>query len=140
VNLLYLRKALPWLTAAIVIVVAYDGWIFYSRWSARQQARELALQRAAENARRALQVVGGGGLKILSFYATSRSVARGGKANVCYGVTGAKTVRLEPDVERLHPSLSYCFQVAPERDTKYRLIADDGAGHTATESFVLQVK
>ena len=37
-----LRRTLPYLTVAVIIAVAYDGRIFYSRWSYRRQAEKAA--------------------------------------------------------------------------------------------------
>src|ERR1039457_7488652 len=49
-----LRRALPLVSVAVIAAVAYDGWIFYSRWSS---ARETGQARQAEEARRARQTL-----------------------------------------------------------------------------------
>jgi hypothetical protein len=54
-------------------------------------------------------------------------------------VTGAQRVRMEPAIEELHPALSYCMQVSPAKDTEYKLIVQDAAGHTKTTSVTLRV-
>jgi hypothetical protein len=134
-----LRKLLPFLTAALVAAVAYDAWFFYSRW---RDARETVRRRQAEEAsqaHRTLDMLGGGRLKILNFYANPASIRRGGHANLCYGVYGAKSVRMEPPVEVLHPAVAHCLQVSPSKSTEYELVAEDGSGHTATGRFVLHV-
>lgn len=134
-----LRKVLPFLGIAIAIALLYDGYIFYSRWSA---ARETERQRAEQErtmARKTLQVLGGGELKINSFYASPGVIKKGSKADLCYGVVGAKTLRLEPPVQEVWPALNRCLQVTPVRNTEYKLIAEDAAGHSVSESFVLQV-
>ena len=48
----FLRRALPYLTFAVIVAVAYDGWIFYSRWSAAREAQRAEAQEQAEDARR----------------------------------------------------------------------------------------
>jgi hypothetical protein len=48
-------------------------------------------------------------------------------------------VRIEPEVGDLHPALSYCLEVAPRKETEYKLTAEDGAGHTATASLAIKV-
>jgi hypothetical protein len=48
-------------------------------------------------------------------------------------------VRIEPPVENVYPALTRCVQVSPRRDTEYKLVAEDGAGHTVSQSFVLKV-
>ncbi len=134
-----LRRAIPFLTAILLAAVAYDAWVFYSRWSSSRQAQRTEQARQAEDARQTLDALGGGGLKVLSFYAAPGAIRRGGHTSLCYGVTGAQSVRLEPAIESLHPALSYCFEVAPGKDTEYKLIAQDPSGHTATATVTLQV-
>src|SRR5580700_7996919 len=122
-----LRRLLPLVSAAVLAAVLYDGWIFYSRWSS---ARETERARQADEARRArqtLDLVGGKNFRIIDFYAAPQAVRRGLQAKICYGVYGAKQVRIEPPVEDLRPAISYCLQVAPQKDTGYKLIAEDGA-------------
>jgi hypothetical protein len=130
---------LPFLTIALLAAVAYDGWVFYSRWSYARQAERTQQTKEAEDARKALDMLGGGGLKILSFYATPAAIRRGTHASLCFGVTGAQSVRMEPAIEALHPALSYCLQVSPAKDTEYKLIAEDGAGHSAASTVILRV-
>jgi hypothetical protein len=134
-----LRKALPFLIVAILAAGLYDGWIFYSRWRAAGEIERKSEAKKTEDARRTIEMLGGGGLKILNFYASPGAIRRGGRATICFGVFGAKSVRIEPPVESLHPAVSYCFQVSPSRTTEYKLFVEDGSGHTATESFVLTV-
>jgi len=130
---------LPFVTAAVLIAVAYDGWIFYSRWSSARDAERARAEKEAADARRTLEMLGGGNLKILDFYATPGTIRPGEHASLCFGVSGAKSVRMEPAVEALHPSLSYCLQVAPLQDTEYELIAEDGAGRRAAQSVRVHV-
>ena len=135
-----LRKALPFLLLATIAAFAYDAWVFYSRWHARREAEQQQRAAESERARETLDLLGGGRLKILSFYASPGVIRRGQHADLCYGVNGARSLRLEPPVAELHPSLSRCVQVAPAKTTRYQLVADDGRGHTATQSFTLQVQ
>jgi hypothetical protein len=134
-----LRRALPYLTVALLIAGAYDGWIFYSRWNYAREAEKAALQQQARDAWRALDLLGGDRLKILNFYATPGAIRRGGRSLICYGVNQAERVRMEPPVEQLHPALSHCFEVSPLRDTDYKLIAEDRAGHVVTERLTIKV-
>lgn len=123
----------------LLAAVVYDGWIFYSRWSYARQVERTRQEKEAAAARRTLEALGGGGLKILSFYATPGAIPRGGQATLCYSVTGAQSVRIEPRLEELHPALTYCLQVSPEKDTAYKLIAEDAAGHSTTATVTLRV-
>jgi hypothetical protein len=134
-----IRRLLPLVSLAVLAAVAYDGWIFYARWSG---AREAERERQAEEARRArqtLDLIGGTDFRIIDFYAVPQAVRRGNEARICFGVYGAKSVRIEPAVGDLHPAVNDCLQVAPRQDTEYKLIAEDGAGHTATASLAIKV-
>jgi hypothetical protein len=124
----------------IVAGVIYDGWIFYSRWSGNRQAARAQAEREANQERKELDAIGGGGLKILSFYAAPDAVRRGAQTNLCYGVIGAKTVRMEPAVDAVWPALTRCVQVSPRKNTEYKLIAEDDAGHSATQSIAVTVR
>jgi hypothetical protein len=135
-----LRRVLPFVSIAVLAAMIYDGWIFYSRW---RSARETEQARQADEARRARQTIdllGGTDFRIISFYAAPPAIRRGNQTEICFGVYGAKRVRIEPPVEKdLHPAISYCLQAAPRKDTVYQLIAEDGAGHTATANLVVKV-
>ena len=134
-----LRRGLPYLTVVIVIAAVYDGSIFYSRWRYARDGEKALATKEAQDDRRVADALGGDSLKILNFYATPPTVHSGQKATICYGVNAAETVRLDPPVEQLHPALSHCFQVAPSRDTEYKLIIADRAGHTLTQSLAIKV-
>jgi len=134
-----LRRLLPFLAVALVGAVLYDAWIFYSRWSDRRHAEQARQQQEASDARKTIEMLGGGQLKILDFYASPATVKRGDRTNLCFGVSGAKSVRIEPHIEDVHPALSYCMQISPGADTEYKLIAEDAAGHQATQSVAVKV-
>jgi hypothetical protein len=134
-----LRRMLPFLTLALLVAVAYDGWVFYSRWSYARQAERTQQKKEGADARKALDMLGGGSLKILSFYATPGAIRRGDHANLCFGVIGAQSVRMEPAIEALHPALSSCLQVSPAKDMEYKLIAEDGGGQAATSTVTIRV-
>jgi hypothetical protein len=134
----FLRRALPYLTVAVVIAIAYDGWIFFSRWSGAREAQKAEALKQAQDARRNLELLGGDRLKILDFYAPA-AIHRGERATICYGVNAADRVRIDPPVEQLQPAFSHCLQVAPLKDTDYKLIAEDRAGHSVTQSLTIKV-
>jgi hypothetical protein len=117
----------------------YDGFIFYSRWSSNRQAAEAQAETQTRQTKNVMATLGEG-LKILSFYAAPSQVARGGHTNLCYGVSGAKTVRIEPPVDAVWPALTRCVQVSPRKDTEYKLIAEDAHGASATQSATVKVR
>ena len=135
-----LRKLLPYTSVAVIIAALYCAWVFYSRWSEnRDFEQKQAAQRAAEN-QKTVEAYGGGELNILQFYASPGAIPRGDTAQLCYGVANAKTVRIEPEVSGVWPSLSRCVDVSPKKDTTYKFIAEDAAGHTETKTVTLRVE
>jgi hypothetical protein len=134
-----MRRALPWLSLVVLAVVVYDGYVFYSRWKyKRDSAREQARVEAAE-AQRTVDLLGGDQLRILDFYSTPGIIHPGAQATICYGVNAAKSVRIQPATEKVWPAVAHCLQVSPREDTEYKLTAEDGKGHSVTQSFVLRV-
>jgi hypothetical protein len=137
----YLRRAIPILAVVIVAVAAYDAWIFYSRRASEREIERKMTRAKAEEARQTIEMLGGDHLKILSFYAAPAVLQRGQSASLCFGVNGAKSVRIEPPVvDDLHPSISRCFQISPREDTEYTLTAVDPAGRSLTQSLLLRVR
>lgn len=138
-NFGWIRKTLPYLGVAIAIGLIYDGYIFYSRWSEKKNEERQVSEQESALAKKTLSMLGGGELKINSFYVSPAAIRKGSSADICYGVMGAKTLTLEPPVEQVWPALNHCLKVSPVKNTEYTLTAEDGAGHSATQSFVLQV-
>jgi hypothetical protein len=134
------RNPLLYTSIILIAAIAYAGWVLASR---RREAREIE-QHAKENERaeavRTFEMLGGDRFEILNFYAVPGVIRRGGSAQLCYGVSNAKTVRLEPQTSEVCPSQSRCIEVAPKKDTAYTLTAEDGHGNTRTSSLTVQVR
>jgi hypothetical protein len=135
--MVWLRRALPFLGVLILLGLIYDGFIFYSRANRNREEKQALADRAAEQERKTAAAYGGLGLKILTFYAAH---VPDRPTSLCYGVTGAKTVRMEPPVDGVWPALTRCVQVSPKKDTEYKLIAEDKAGHAVTQSVAVHVR
>lgn len=123
----------------LVAVAVYLGWVFASRYAAtrhweRGRAR-LEQARSGEFER----IYGGTDVRILQFYAPP-AVIEGDRTTICYGVVNAASVRIDPPVEGVSPSLNRCVAVVPGEDTRYTLTAEGADGRIVTESFVLRVK
>jgi len=77
--------------------------------------------------------------RITQFWAVEPNLPRGETTRLCYGVEDASAVRIEPDVKRLYPALTHCFEVAPQRTTTYTLTAQGADGSTAMQSVMVRL-
>ena len=127
------------------IVIGYTAFVFWSRWQENQDivAKEKAAQAAKQrdDAAKSFEVLGGADFKIISFYAMPGKIQRGDEVDMCYGVSNAKSVKLDPpDVASMFPSLDRCVKVAPKKTTTYTFTADDGKGNTKTAQLTIEVR
>ena len=130
--------------AAVVIVLLYLGYTFWSRQTenadlvAKQKAAQSAQQRESDAA--AVEELGGNEFKIIAFYASPGFIHRGDTVDMCYGVSNAKTVKLDPPDANVWPSANRCMQVTPKKTTTYTLTAEDAKGSTTTQQLTITVK
>jgi hypothetical protein len=135
----------PLLYSSTLVLVALVGVLFVmlSRWhEASAIEREAARQRAEkqrEQDRIAVEQLGGKEFAILDFYANPQSIRRGESAELCYGVSNAKSVKLEPQAPTVWPSQAHCVSVNPKKTTTYTLTIEDAAGTTKSETVDVQV-
>ena len=134
------RRIILWLGILLVIGALYDGAIFYGRWRSGRNAENARAAKEAADAQRTVDALGGGGLRILNFYAATSSAGPGSHEEICYGVMGAKTVRLEPAVAVMWPAISRCLTVPRPKNAKYKLIAEDAAGHSVTKTLLVPTR
>jgi hypothetical protein len=133
-----IRDALPYLRLAVIAAILYAGWVFWSRQTPIHNPHPVRETTAAEADW--ARVYGGSEVRILQFYARERTLTEGDKSVICYGVLNAKSVRIEPPVAGITPSLNKCVEIAPERNTRYTLIAEGADGRAVSESFTLGVQ
>jgi hypothetical protein len=122
------------------LALIYVGWVFLSRW---QQDRAIEDRAAAEKRTQAQQTfegMGGERFDILAFYASPGVVNHGDSTTLCYGVSNAKTVTLEPQSNAVWPSYERCVNVSPRKTTTYTLTAADAAGHTKSSTVTVEVR
>ena len=134
------RNPLLYTSILLAIAALYVGWVFFSRRQDRREFEEKAASKKREEDRRAVEMMGGNRFEILTFYASPGTIHRGETAQVCYGVSNTKTVRLEPQSNPVWPSLARCVDVAPKKDTTYTLTIEDGKGNTKTATLTIQVR
>jgi hypothetical protein len=135
-----IRKLLPYTTVAAVLAVIYMGSVFYSRAQLNRTLQKEAEQKSVEQARKTYELYGSGQLKILMFYATPATIARGQAAQLCYGVANAASVKIDQGVEEIKPSLNRCVPTKPTHPTTYTITAADDKGHEVTQSINVAVR
>src|SRR5689334_3821153 len=135
-----IRKLMPYTTAALIIVFAYVGWIFFSRWQLERDTQRRAEEQKREDAQKVVDAFGGGNVKILSFNATPGAIHRGETTSLCYGVSNAKTVKIDPEVKDIWPSMQRCVDISPTQDTIYTITAADEKGKTETATLTVKVQ
>ena len=81
-----------------------------------------------------------GPVRILRFYATTGSIALGDKAQLCYGVENAKSVRISPSLAPVVPAANRCLEIVPDHTTHYTILAEGFDGNVATRFLTLVVE
>lgn len=136
----FIRKLLPFTSAAVVITALYVGWIFYSRWQSERDAERARAEAQASEAQKVVDAYGGNKVTVLSISAGKAVLRPGETTQLCYGVSNAKSVKIDPPVNAdLWPSTYRCVEVSPKKDTTYTITADDGQGHTDTQSLEIKI-
>jgi hypothetical protein len=132
---------LYWVASAVVFCLApaYLGWVFWSRSQRDRAIEERLANQRREQAQQAYEGMGGSKFQIMAFYASPPVVQRGEESMLCYGVSNAKSVKLEPPMDAVWPSESRCLNLTPSKTTTYTLTATDSAGHTTSATAVIAV-
>ncbi len=132
------RKPAPFVIVVAAVSVFFLGWVLLTRGSAGTQTEAVGTVTAQRNAQ-TVAYYGNGQLKVLNFYANPPEVRRGGRTLVCYGVSNASSVRIDPALGETWPSTGRCIEVTAAKDTEYKLTAQDSAGHEETRTLTLHV-
>jgi len=137
------KKLWLYTSPILALLLVYVGWLMLARWQENKQLEERAAQEARarerEEAQRTVETLGGSEFSILSFYATPGMIRRGDSIQLCYGVSNAKTVALDPPVAEMWPSASRCINLAPTKTTNYTLTATDAQGNKKSVSLEVKV-
>ena len=118
----------------------WTGWTLYSRHQSAAEAERQSKEKQAEVDRKLVAAFGGDQLSILGFNAAEKDVSPGGRVLLCYGVSNATAVTIEPEVEPIKPALQHCLEVFPKKTTEYTLTASDGRGNTKSKSLTIRVR
>jgi hypothetical protein len=114
--------------------------VFHSRWSENRAFVQRLEERQAAHLHAVVEAYGGDRLTILGFYAKPAEIRRGEKAQLCYGVSNSRAVRIEPPVGDVWPSFGRCVEISPKTDTVYTFTAEDANGNTKTRSIAVTVR
>ncbi len=128
-------------TVAVIIAALYVAWTFYSRYESNKQITErIEAEKTAKQKQVVNQIYGSGEIRFTTFSIDTQVLKRGEKAQLCYGVVNAKSVKLDPPVEPIKPMYFHCVEIAPKKTTTYTITAENGAGQTKSESLTLTVR
>jgi hypothetical protein len=131
------------LVSVVVLLLggAYVGWVFYSRWEANQAIADKAAEKQRTQNQEAFEAMGGTRFDILDFYANPATVQAGERSSLCYSVSNAKSVKVDPPSdEPVWPAFSRCVNVTPRKTTNYTLTIEDGGGHTKSATIEVKVR
>ena len=126
--------------AGLVLGAIVLGWTFYSRHQSDLQFQKAQEQKQLEAGRRFRKAYGSDDVRIVGVVANPPQIQRGKQSLFCYGVMNAKVVRLDPPVEPVHPSPSYCFEISPANTTTYTLTAEDANGKSVSQTITITVR
>ena len=126
---------------AFIFAGVYVAWVFYSRSQANQAILEKAAERQRSQDQQTFEMMGGNRFDILDYAATPGTIHAGESSSLCYSVSNAKTVNIEPQTEEpVWPAFSRCVHVSPRKTTTYTLTIGDSAGHTKTAAVEVSVR
>jgi hypothetical protein len=126
------KKLVQVMWIPVLLTALYTGWVLWQRHASQAASTKAVVTDPLAKY--------GEQVKIIQFYSGNGAIARGGKTQICYGVVNAKELRLDPPVDKVWPSLSRCFDVAPTKTTHYTLTAE-GANHkVVSESMDISVQ
>ncbi|MFN7923825.1 MAG: hypothetical protein U0Q16_27230 [Bryobacteraceae bacterium] len=80
-------------------------------------------------------------VQMIQFFSASQTeIAKGAGLTLCYGVKGAASVSITPNVKALEPKDRECFQLTLDQTTDFVLTAKSAAGATDIEKLRVAVR
>jgi len=129
--------------ASFAIAAAYAIFVFISRYESNRAFERRAAQQAVEKRiaddRAAIEQLGGSDLTIRALYVSPSIIHRGESAQLCYDVSNAKTVTLDPPAGEVWPSHDRCVGVSPKKTTTYTLTITGASGAPVSNSIKVTV-
>ena len=124
----------------MVVVALWTAWVLYSRHQSASESELESQQKQIDADRKVVAAFGGDQLTILGFNAAKGEVSPGGRVVLCYGVSNAAQVKIDPGVEPIKPAISHCLNVFPKKTTTYTLKAEDAKGNSKSASLTIKVR
>jgi cytoskeletal protein RodZ len=129
--------------AVFLVAAIYLGYIFWARAQQRAAFEQHEAERKAQQAaadQKAVEGMGGSEFKILNFYADPPVISRGDSTELCYGVSNAQSVTLQPQTNAVWPAFSKCVSVSPRKTTEYTFTATNAAGQAQSSKLTVEVR
>ncbi len=123
----------------VCLAAAYVGGVFYARWHSDRVIEERASDAARSHDQKIFQAMGGDRFEILNFYAYPGVIQRGDSTTLCYSVSNAKSVTLEPQSNAVWPAFERCVSVSPKKTTTYTFTATDAVGNKKSATAMVEV-
>jgi hypothetical protein len=128
----------------LAVAAAYIIFVVLSRYESNRAIERRAAQAAAEkrNAddRAAIEQLGGSEVAIRALYVAPSIIRPGQSAQLCYDVSNAKTVSLDPPAGEVWPSHYRCLDLSPKNTTTYTLTITGSSGPPISSSVRLTVR
>jgi hypothetical protein len=138
------RQGMSWYVIVTLVVLligaVYVGGVFYSRWRSNKAIEQHAAATEREHDGKVYEAMGGDRFDILGFFAHPTIINRGDSTSLCYSVSNAKTVTLEPQSNAVWPAFERCVSVSPKKTTTYTLTATDANGNVKTRTVEVDVQ
>lgn len=130
--------------AALAVIAAYTIYVVVSRYESkrafeRRAAAEAAEKRNADD-RAAIEQLGGSEFAIRALYVSPSTIHAGQSSELCYDVSNAKTVTLDPPAGEVWPSHYRCLDVSPKKTTTYTLTIAGASGPPISQSIQVTVR
>ena len=109
------------------------------RWNGNRVMEERASETERSHDQKVFQAMGGDRFEILNFYAYPGVIQRGDSTTLCYSVSNAKSVTLEPQSNAVWPAFERCVSVSPKKTTTYTFTATDATGNKKTATAIVEV-
>ena len=126
--------------AAAAYLILVTAWRYESNRAFERRAAQQAAEERLVDDRATVEQLGGSEVAIRALYVSPSIVHKGQSAQLCYDVSNAKTVTLDPPAADVWPSHDRCFNVSPKKTTTYTLTITGPSSPPLSQSVKVTVK